>query len=161
NNAIECCQRLALFVLGAKRIPRSEDVTRVDANGEPRFAPRAGNDVADMLEPMAQATPLPGRRLEPNFDRRGFAAIDGQVEGANNLRDSLGLARVGARTGMNDESNEPQRFRTLKFFDERLDRLLPEFRLRAGQVDQVARVGARFFDPRAVNRLVELPNIFV
>ena len=126
--------------LGADVVPGGEQVACVDADADPLGSGRAVDQCRELGERPAERVAAARSVLERDFDATTTGTREHLVERGDDPAEP-GLepgAHVGA--GVNDHARELERLRALELVGERAHRLRPRGRVRAREVDEVARV---------------------
>ena len=125
-----------------------------------RFA-HAVENIAKVLETIAQVRPLAGRRLQVNHHAQTLGTTVHLVEALRNPYNPALLPGSHVRARMHHQIGNAQRLAPLDLHRQRLDRFLPQPAIRARQVDQIRRVGDRIGDPRLRERRSKRRHVFI
>ena len=99
-----------------------------------------------VLEPAAQARSLPGRGFEQALRLDAARLPMHFIERPHDRRDAGRLAAGGVRARMRHDVRNPKPIGPQHLDDERIDRLLPQHRIGAGQIDEIRIVRQRMRD---------------
>lgn len=105
----------------ANVVTGGEQVTRVHANGKPTRMFRRLQDRGEMLEPVAETTALPRRRLQRDSHAAVRRRREHRVEILRDATQSRVLARAEVGAGMQHDERHAKRVGAADFVRERLD----------------------------------------
>ena len=113
----------------------------VDADADPLGARRAVDHGRQLAERPSDRVAAAGRVLQGDLDAVAGGPGERPVERSDDPTKPGLEPRAHVRAGMDDHAREAERLAALELVGERVDRLRPGGGVRAGQIDEVARVG--------------------
>ena len=118
-------------------ITRREDVAGIQADAEPlRFA-NAGAENREVLEPVAEASPLPRGRFHKHLCFETSATIRGDVQAVDDPLQPGFIPDADVGAGVHHEVSQAELLGPFPFDDECVDRFLKQLFARCGEVDEV------------------------
>ena len=110
----------------------------IEAHADAARAIQLADDGRQMLEAVTQRASLPRGVLEQRHRLTPRPRPERRADSVCNQRESLGLRALGARAGVDDDAEEPERVRAVQLVDEGGNRLRAEAWDPGRQIDQVA-----------------------
>jgi hypothetical protein len=104
------------------------------------------DDRCQMLQPIPQRAPLPGRDLQAGDRARLGHGVVNDVERPGDLLQPRLLPRAHVAAGMRDEVRDAERFASPKLLRERFDALFPQLGIRRAEIDQIGIVRDGLFE---------------
>ena len=134
---VELPHRRPIVLRCSQGISGGEHVAGVETDSQAVRIFDAGEDFGEMLKPPPQVGSLPGRRFE---EQLGFCPWDlamDLVQATDNRACARLFTACRVRAWMHHESLQSQGIGSLQLDHHRVDRLLPERLVRAGEIDQI------------------------
>ena len=155
DGLVELGERPFVAFPGADVVAGGERVLGVEAHPEPVALLHAVDDVADVLEAVAQVGALPGGDLQRDAHLEARAApVDG-VQGTGDCTQAHSFARPGVGSRMGDEAGNVQSLAALHLVHEGGHGLLPQLPVWRAEVQQVGVVGHHRVDPAGLLGVLE------
>src|SRR3954471_19747015 len=116
---------------------RSERVAGVDANANSLRLLDTGHNGRQMFEAPPQATALPRGVFKQSQSPQAWQIAMNQIHRRDHAFDALLFAAGGIGSRMYDQAGNSERLCPHQLFREGFHRLLPQHRIRTGEIDEI------------------------
>ena len=134
---VQLPHRCPIFFFGLHRVAGRKHMAGVKTDADDVGVFDFFEDCAELFELPAEVRALPGGRLEQNLCGELFRLPVDFIDPAGNLLDSGRFAAAGVGPGVRNHVGNLQSRGAIEFHYQGIDRFFPEYRLRAGQIDQI------------------------
>src|SRR5205823_5433901 len=118
-------------------IAGGEEMAGIQTNPEALRAAHLVINLGQVLEVIAEATPLPGSVLQSHANRRLLCRLKDFIKTGDDLLKPGLFTLAQVRTGMHDQKGEAKVCRELNLLNERLQRFVAVVAIRRAEIDEI------------------------